>query len=135
PDKFATRVMNFGSVQPGSKKTLSETLSYSGAAALTISQIAPSGAGFSFSGITLPVTLSPSQSFTFSVTFAPLSSSTGTINGALSISSNAANSSLSIPLSGSTVTPGQLAVSPTSINFGNVTDGSKIGRASCRERV
>jgi len=116
--------LNFGSVQPGSKKTVSETLSNSGAAALTISQIAPSGAGFSFSGIIPPVTLSPGQSFTFSVTFAPLSSSTGTINGALSISSNAANSSLSIPLSGSTVTPGQLAVSPTSINFGNVTVGS-----------
>ena len=116
--------LSFGSVQPGSKKTLSETLSNSGAAALTISQIAPSGAGFSFSGITLPVTLSPSQSFTFSVTFAPLSSSTGTINGALSISSNAANPSISIPLSGSTVTPGQLPVSPTSINFGNVTVGS-----------
>jgi hypothetical protein len=116
--------LNFGSVQPGSKKTLSETLSNSGAAALTISQIVPSGAGFSFSGITLPVTLSPGQSFTFSVTFAPLSSSTGTINGALSISSNAANSSVSIPLSGSTVTPGQLAVSPASINFGNVTVGS-----------
>ena len=51
--------LNFGSVPPGSKKTLSETLSNSGAAALTISQIAPSGVGFSFSGITLPVTLIP----------------------------------------------------------------------------
>ena len=116
--------LNFGSVQPGSKKTLFESLSNSGASALTISQIAPSGAGFSFSGITLPVTLSPGQSFTFSVTFAPLSSSTGTISGALSISSNAANSSVSIPLSGSTVAPGRLALSPTSINFGNVAVGS-----------
>ena len=122
--------LNFGSVPPGSKKTLSETLSNLGAGALTISQIAPSGAGFSFSGITLPVTLSPSQSFTFNVTFAPLSSSTGTINGALSISSNAANPSVSIPLSGSTVTPGQLAVSPASISFGNVTVGSSLKKTA-----
>jgi len=122
--------LNFGSVQPGSNKTLSDTLSNSGAAALTISQIAPSGAGFSFSGIILPVTLSPGQSFTFNVTFAPLSSSTGTINGALSISSNAVNSSVSIPLSGTTVTPGQLAVSPGSLSFGNVTVGSSLKKAA-----
>jgi hypothetical protein len=116
--------LNFGSVQTGSKKTLSERLSNSGTAALTISQIAPHGTGFSLSGINPPVTLSPGQSFTFNVSFA--SSSTGTTNGTLSVSSNAVNPSLSIPLTGSgtTGTPGQLAVSPASINFGNVPVGS-----------
>jgi hypothetical protein len=116
--------LSFGSVQTGSKKTLSETVTNSSTAAITISQVVPSGAGFSFSGITPPVTLSPSQSFTFSVAFAP--TSTGATNGALSITSNAANPTLSIPLSGSgtTATAGQLAVNPASMNFGNVTVGS-----------
>lgn len=116
--------LSFGSVQTGSKKSLSETLTNSSATAITVSQVGASGSGFSISGITTPVNLSPNQSFTFSVAFAPTSS--GTVNGALSITSNAANPSLSIPLtgSGSTATAGQLAVSPASINFGNVTVGS-----------
>jgi centrosomal CEP192-like protein/HYDIN/CFA65/VesB family protein len=116
--------LSFGSVQTGSKKTLSETLTNSSTSAVTISQVIPTGTGFSFSGMTPPVTLSPNQSFTFSVTFAPIS--TGSTSGALSITSNAANTPLSIPLtgSGSTVTAGQLAVNPASMNFGNVTVGS-----------
>jgi Cep192 domain 4/HYDIN/CFA65/VesB-like, Ig-like domain len=116
--------LSFGSVQTGTKKTFAETLTNSSATAITVSQVGATGSGFSLSGINPPVTLSPNQSFTLSVTFAP--SSTGTSNGTLSITSNAANSSLSIPLTGSgtTVTAGQLAVSPGSINFGNVTVGS-----------
>ena len=117
--------LSFGSVAMGSSKSMSESLSNSGSAALTISQITPTGAGFSFSGINPPVTLSPGQNFTFTVTYKPASS--GTTTGALSVTSNAANSSLSIPLSGSagTTPAGQLAVSPTSINFGSVPTGSK----------
>lgn len=117
--------LSFGSVAMGSSKSMSETLSNSGTAALTISQITPTVAGFSFSGINPPVTLSPGQNFTFNVTYKPTSS--GTTSGALSVTSNAANPSLSIPLSGSagTTPAGQLAVSPTSINFGSVTTGSK----------
>jgi hypothetical protein len=116
--------LSFGSVAIGSSKILSETLSNSGTAALTISQVSPSGPGFSFGGINPPVTLSPGQNFTFTVTYKPTSS--GTANGALSVASNATNSSLSVPLSGSggTVAAGQLSVSPSSINFGSVTTGS-----------
>jgi hypothetical protein len=116
--------LNFGSVQTGSHTALSETLSNSGTAALTISQIAPTGAGYGFTGINPPVTLSPGQSFTFNVTFAPVS--TGSVNGSLAVASNAANSSLSVPLTGtgSAVTPGQLAVTPATMNFGNVNVGS-----------
>jgi Cep192 domain 4/HYDIN/CFA65/VesB-like, Ig-like domain len=116
--------LSFGSVQTGSKKTLSETLTNSSTSAVTISQVVASGAGFSVSGMTAPVTLSANQSFTFSVAFAP--TSTGSASGAIAITSNAANTALSIPLtgSGSTVTAGQLAVNPASMNFGNVTVGS-----------
>ena len=122
--------LSFGSVQTGSKKMLSETLTNSSTAAITISRVVPSGAGFSFSGMTPPVTLSPNQSFTFSVAFAPTSS--GAASGALSITSNTPNSALSIPLTGSggTVTAGQLAVNPASMNFGNVTVGSTQKKTS-----
>lgn len=116
--------LNFGSVQTGSHTAVSETLSNSGTAALTISQIAPIGAAYGFTGINPPVTLSPGQSFTFNVTFAPTSS--GSVNGSLAVSSNAANPSLSVPLAGTgtVVSAGQLTVTPAALDFGNVTVGS-----------
>jgi hypothetical protein len=122
--------LSFGSVTMGSSKSLSETLNNSGTAAVTISQIAPSGSGFSFTGINPPVTLSPGQNFTFTVTYKPTTS--GTSTGALSVTSNATNSALSVPLSGSagTASPGQLAVNPSSINFGSVTTGSKLSKTA-----
>src|SRR5262249_48497457 len=122
--------LSFGSVQTGTKKTVSETLTNSSSRAVTISKVAASGAGFSFSGINTPVTLNPNHSFTFNVAFGP--TSRGAASGTLSITSNAANSSLSVPLtgSGSTVTPGQLAVSPATLNFGNVTVGSTLKQSA-----
>jgi hypothetical protein len=115
---------SFGNVATGSTKTLSQTLTNSGGSALTISQITPSGSGFSFSGINPPVTLNAGQSYTFNVTFTPTAG--GTASGTLAIVSNGSNPNLSISLSGTGVTPGQLSVAPSAINFGNVTVGSSL---------
>jgi Abnormal spindle-like microcephaly-assoc'd, ASPM-SPD-2-Hydin len=112
----------FGSVQVGSNSSKSETLSNTGGATVTISQATPSGAGFSVSGLTLPVTLAANQNVTFTATFAPTSA--GAASGTLSIVSNASNSPLSIPLSGTGLTAGALTANPTSVNFGNVTVGN-----------
>ncbi|MBZ5656051.1 MAG: choice-of-anchor D domain-containing protein [Acidobacteriia bacterium] len=113
---------SFGSVQVGSSSSTSETVTNTGGSAVTISQANVTGAAYSVSGLTLPTTLSSSQSVTFTVTFAPTSA--GSASGTVSIVSNASNSPLSIALSGTGTTPGQLAVSPASLNFGNVVDGS-----------
>jgi hypothetical protein len=106
----------------GTSRTLSQTITNSGGSALTVSQITSSGTGFSFSGVNPPVTLSTGQSFTFSATFTP--TTVGSVTGALSIASNASNPNLSVGLSGSGVTTGLLAVSPTTVSFGSVTVGS-----------
>jgi hypothetical protein len=115
--------LDFGSVPPGSSKTVLETLSNSGSSALTISQISSTGAGFAFSGINPPVTLSAGQGFTFSVSFTPPSS--GSVHGALSISSNASNDSLWVRLTGTGSAKGQLAIIPSNINFGNAVVGAR----------
>ena len=112
----------FGSVQMGSNSSKSETLTNTGGATVTISQATPSGAGFSVSGLTLPVTLAANQNVTFTATFAPTSA--GAASGTLSIVSSASNSPLSIPLSGTGLTAGALTANPTSVNFGNVTVGN-----------
>jgi hypothetical protein len=116
----------FGNVAVGSSKTLSQTLTNSGGSALTISQIAPSGTGFSFTGINLPVTLSAGQSFTFNVTFTPAAG--GSVSGSLSITSDASNPNLGVPLSATGIAAGQLALAPTSFGFGNVTVGTSLAK-------
>ena len=114
--------LSFGSVQVGDSSSKSETVTNTGGSAVTISQANVTGTVFSVSGLTLPATLSSNQSVTFTVTFTPTGA--GAASGSVSIVSNASNSPLSIGLSGTGTAPGQLAVSPTSLSFGNVVDGS-----------
>ncbi len=112
----------FGNVQAGTTTNLSETLTNTGGSSVTISQANLTGALFSISGLTLPLTLTANQSVTFTASFAP--SSAGVVSGGLSVVSNASNSTLNVAFSGTGTSAGQLTVSPTSLSFGNVTTGS-----------
>src|SRR5580704_5805043 len=117
--------VSFGNVQAGTTQTLSETLSNTGGSNLTITQATVAGAGFSISGLTVPVTLTAGQSVSFKVAFAPQTS--GNFTGSLTLVSNASNPNVSISLSGSGTeqqAQGQLSVSPATIAVGNVTLGS-----------
>jgi Cep192 domain 4/HYDIN/CFA65/VesB-like, Ig-like domain len=119
----SSSTLSFGKVQKGKSSNLSETLTNTGASAVTISGANISGAGFSASGLGLPMTLSPQQNVTFTVIFGP--TATGTASGTLAVVSTAGNSPLTIALSGTGVAQGQLSVSPTSLSFGNVVVGAK----------
>jgi hypothetical protein len=112
----------FGSVVVGNSKTLSETVTNTGGSSVTISQVGVSGAGFSVTGITAPVTLAAGQSASFSVLFAPTAA--GAVSGNVAITSNASNPTLNIPLTGTGITPGALGSNPTSLAFGSVTVSS-----------
>jgi hypothetical protein len=114
--------LSFGSVQVGSSKNLSETLTNTGGSTVTLSQANLSGAAFSISGLSLPLTLTANQSVTFTATFAP--SASGASSATLSVLSTAPNSPLNVGFSGTGNSAGQLAVTPTSLAFGNVTVGS-----------
>ena len=113
--------LSFGSVQAGSSKSQSETLSNTGGSNVTISQANVSGSGFSLSGLEVPLTLSPNQSFTFGVLFAPQAG--GSASGSIALVSDA-SSAPSIALSGTATAAGQLTISPATLNFGNVTVGA-----------
>src|SRR5205807_1922181 len=76
----------FGSVQVSSSKTLSETVTNTGGTGVTISQVGVSGAGFSVSGISAPVTLAAGQSASFNVLFSPASA--GAVSGNIAVTSN-----------------------------------------------
>jgi Abnormal spindle-like microcephaly-assoc'd, ASPM-SPD-2-Hydin len=113
--------LTFGSVQIGGSATQSETLTNSGGTSVTISQAKVSGTGFSATGLSLPMTLSPGQSFTFGTVFAPTTG--GSASGSIAVTSDASNSTLNISLAGTAAVAGQLAVSPASLSFGSVTVG------------
>ena len=110
--------LGFGSVQVKNSQTLTEVLSNTGGSNVTLSQDAVTGSGFSLSSFSSPLTLAPGQKYTFSVIFAPQSA--GSATGNISISSNASDPNLTIPLSGTALAAGQLAATPSSLNFGSV---------------
>ncbi len=114
----------FGNVQVGNTASLYEALTNTGGSSVTISQANLSGAGFSISGLTLPMTLAPTQSVTFTATFTPAAA--GAASSTLTVVSNAANSPLNVALSGTGTSPGVLSVSPATLSFGNVTVGSSV---------
>src|SRR5580704_4533195 len=114
--------ISFSNVQVGNNRSVSETLTNSSGSSVTITQAAPTGVGFSVSGLSLPVTLAAGQGATFNVVFTPQSA--GNVSGNLVVSSNASNPTLNIPLSGSAIQPGTLTPNPSSINFGNVQVGN-----------
>ena len=114
--------LNFGSVEVGNNQALTETLTNSGGSSVTVTQVSPTGTGYSVSGLSLPLTLTAGQSQGFSVTFTP--SAAGNSSGNLAITSNASNASLNVPLSGNGLAPGSLAPSPSSLSFGSVQVGN-----------
>ncbi len=121
--------LSFGSVNLGSNSSLSASLSNTGNSNVTISSVTVSGAGFTASGVTPGTTLTPNQTVTLSVAFAPASA--GSVTGSVSVASNATNSPTIIALSGTgaTVTP-VLNVSPTALSFGNQVVNTTSGAQS-----
>jgi hypothetical protein len=91
----------FGNVSVGSSSNQSLTITNSGGTAATISQASASGTGFSLSGVTLPTTLNPGTSATFTATFAP--GATGSASGTASFTSAQLSSAYSVSMSGTGV--------------------------------
>jgi hypothetical protein len=119
---------DFPTVTVGGSQPETITLKNTGTASVDIAQATISGTGFQLSGITTPLTLGANQTTTFTVTFAP--QAVGSASGTVTITSDGANPTLTIGLSGTaTAAVGQLAASPTTIPVGNVVVGTS-GTAS-----
>jgi hypothetical protein len=91
--------LSFGSVSVGTPTVQSLTLSSTGTVAVTVSAASLSGAGFSVSGATFPVTLNPGVAINLQVQFDP--TAVGAFAGTLTILSNSSKgSSTVVSLSG-----------------------------------
>lgn len=109
--------LSFGQVAVGSSAKLSVVLTNARNWNNTLTAFQTVGSGYSVSGPSLPVTLSPGQSITVNVTFTPQVA--GLTGGSVFIS----GPSLNIPLTGSGTTIGQLTVAPGTLSFGSVYVG------------
>jgi hypothetical protein len=114
--------IDFGRVQVGQSKTQFETLTNNATNGLTVYSSTMTGAGFTVSGLTLPLTIAAGQSYTFSLTFTPQTS--GAASGSLGLSSRNGHAKLAVALTGNATANGTLTVSPATLNFGNVTVGT-----------
>ena len=120
--------INFGNAVTGVANSQTVQIANPGTVPVTIAAANISGAGFSTSGLTLPVTLSAGKTATFNVQFNPKSA--GAASGGLTLISDASNSPSSMVLSGAGVAPGlSLTVNPLNVNFGNVNVGSTASRS------
>jgi len=121
---------SFGNVMVGQTKSTTLTLTNSGSGPVDVSQVSAVGTGFQIKGISAPLTLNASDTATFTVAFTPQAA--GTASGSVTVGSNASNSTLTLPLSGTgtnTVAPAQLGVSPATLGLGSVIVGAS-GSAS-----
>jgi len=119
--------LSFGNVQDGNTATKSVTMTNKTSGNLRIASDSTAGAGFSIQGLSTPLTLGPSESYTFKIAFSPKSAAA--VSGSFK-AFNSGNTILAmIPLSGTGTGAGILRLSPTSVAFGNVNVGSTLSRA------
>lgn len=86
--------LNFGSIDVGTPATQSVTLTSTGKSAVTVSAESLTGAGFTVSGATFPVTLNPTIAIKVRVQFDP--TVVGTATGTLTFTSNSTTGSSSV---------------------------------------
>jgi archaellum component FlaF (FlaF/FlaG flagellin family) len=112
--------LSFGSQTVGSTSTLPLVLTNTRKWAVPLNGLQTSGATFSITGPSLPLSLPAGQSVAFTVAFAPQSAATD--GGSIFVQ----GPGLNVPLTGTgaAVVVGQLAIAPSTLNFGNVTVGN-----------
>ena len=93
--------IDLGNVNVGSSSLQNVTVTNTGNSNVTISGVSTSGAGFSASGVGANTVLTPSQSATLTVSFAP--TSVGSASGSVSVASDASNSPAIVSVSGAGV--------------------------------
>jgi hypothetical protein len=121
--------LSFGNVTTGtSSAPQNVTITNTGNSSVTISQITLSGAGYSMTGGSAPVTLTPSQNLTLSVQFSPTAAVT--VNGSISIVSNASGSPATVALSGTGVAPVQHSVALTWSASTSTVSGYNVYRST-----
>jgi len=120
--------VSFGSVTTGVTNTQTLKITNPGTANLTVTQASMTSSAFTYSGLTLPLTIAPGGSSSFTASFAPASA--GTFAGNLTLVNNSPTPALAVVLSGTGLAAvRQLSASPSSVTFGNVATGTSTSQS------
>ncbi len=114
--------LDFGPVTVGGTKTLTITATNTGASSVTVSSAAFSSQSFSLTSPSLPTALLVGQSTPVSLVFSPKAA--GAFTGTVSITSNASDSAVTVPLTGTGLAAGTITANPASLDFGIVQTGT-----------
>ena len=95
--------LDFGARELNSSTARKITVRNTGNTPITISGVAVTGAGFAFSKLSPGLSLAPAQQTLLNVSFEPVSG--GVASGKISVVSNALDSAVTVPLSGSGLIP------------------------------
>ncbi|MGB6402078.1 MAG: choice-of-anchor D domain-containing protein, partial [Candidatus Sulfotelmatobacter sp.] len=114
--------VSFGNVPIGVTQSQNDVLTNTGSSTVMVTQEMVSGASFSTTGLSFPLTLAPQQTASFQIVFSPTAS--GSVNGTLALANDGSTGSVNIAVSGTGTAPGSLTTNPTSFNFGTVAIGS-----------
>ena len=124
---FSPTALAFGAVALGAQKTANLTVTNTKGTNAKITQVSVSGAGFSFtSSVKIPFSLAAGQSATLAITYAPTVA--GAATGSVSVSMSGGVAPPATALSGTGLASGQLGLSPGTMNFGTVTDGTAVSQ-------
>lgn len=113
--------VNFGNVAAGTAAQQGVSIVNRGTARGKITQVTAKGAGFSVTGISVPLVIEAGESAKFIVDFSPGSS--GAETGSISLTTSASDAPIVINLVG-TGTNASVSVTPSSASFGDVVIGS-----------
>ena len=122
---FNTASLDFGAIAVNDSRKASVVVTNSSDANggnVTVNKIVVTGPGFTLAAPLAAFTLTPGQSSTITVNFAPKAA--GEAVGQLSIFVAGASGSSDVSLTGSTIIGSQLVVFPSKLNFGGVALGS-----------
>jgi hypothetical protein len=117
--------LSFGNVAVGSRKSSTVRLinaAPAGSANGTVTQVSVTGNGFNIAPPSVPFTLDPGQSASFTITFAPAAATAD--SGQLTVTIQGVSQPEIVTLSGIGVASAQLGVNPSTMNFGTVTLGN-----------
>jgi hypothetical protein len=121
--------LSFGNVTTNtSSASQSVTITNTGNSNVAISQITLTGTGYSMTGGSAPVTLTPTQKLTLVVQFSPTTA--GSVSGSISIVSNASGSPAAVSLSGTGVAPVQYSVTLTWVASTSSVSGYNVYRGT-----
>jgi len=116
--------VTFYKIPVGESKSFAVAMSNAGTTVVTVSQMKITGSAFKVSGLRLPLKLAADQSIQFEVSFTPIA--VGDQAGAVTFTSNASNSQLTVNLRGMSVAAWSLMASPATVLFGDVQVGNQL---------